>query len=111
MKREILLARSSGESRGAVLTDGVLTGDPDALAALDRAAESARRNSPLVRIKLWDATGRIVWSDEPLLIGEPFGLDDDERDALRDGNTLAEVSDLSAPENRYERPPPSPLFR
>jgi signal transduction histidine kinase len=58
---------------------------------------------PVVRVKIWTADGRILWSDEPRLIGRRFRLSPDEAEALREGRTNAEVSDLTAPENRFER--------
>lgn len=57
----------------------------------------------VVRVKIWDADGTILYSDEPRLIGETFGLDDEELEVLTDGGVDSEVSDLSAPENRFER--------
>ncbi len=88
-----------------VLTDAVPAGDPAALAALDRAVRDDVLNVSMRRVKIWDATGRIVYSDEPRLIGERFALDADELDVLgRTGGAEAEVSDLSAPENRFEEP-------
>lgn len=85
------------------LTDGVLTGDPDALAALDAVVRDRVLGDAVARVKLWDAEGRIVYSDEPRLIGEAFPLGDEERAVLADPATQADVSDLDEPENRYER--------
>jgi signal transduction histidine kinase len=56
-----------------------------------------------VRVKIWTAEGRIIWSDQPRLIGRRYPLGDEELEALRAGRTNAEVSDLKAPENRFER--------
>ncbi len=57
----------------------------------------------LVRVKLSDADGRIVYSDEPRLIGEQFVLGDDELNALRvRGETGSEISDVDGPESRFE---------
>ena len=58
----------------------------------------------LVRVKVWTADGRIVYSDESRLIGRTFALGEDELEALRDGSTDSEISDLDEPENEYERP-------
>jgi signal transduction histidine kinase len=86
------------------LDDGVLTGDADALAALDETLAGALQDTALVRVKLWDPTGRIVWSDEHRLTGETsFTLGDEEQEALRSGEIKAEISDLRGPENLYER--------
>jgi two-component system, NarL family, sensor kinase len=85
------------------LTQGVLRGRPAALAALDRIVRTRVVVDPVVRVKVWDADGRIVYSDEPRLIGETYGLREDERRALEQGTVAAEVSDLRRPENRFER--------
>jgi two-component system NarL family sensor kinase len=58
---------------------------------------------PLVRVKVWTKDGTIVYSDEPRLIGKHFGLDPEEVDAIHTGTVKAELSDLSAPENQFER--------
>ena len=57
----------------------------------------------LVRVKIWDADGQIIYSDAAELIGETYPLGEDEQDALRTGRIEAEVSDLAEPENRLER--------
>ncbi len=59
--------------------------------------------TPVVRVKLWTSTGRIVYSDEPQLVGAIYPLGADEQEALETGVSRADVSDLSAPENRFER--------
>lgn len=92
--------------RGVVepaLTDGALAGRPADLAALDRAVQERVLSEDIVRVKVWTPDGRIVYSDEPRLVGRRFALGDDEREALARGVTDAEVSDLSEPENAYER--------
>jgi two-component system NarL family sensor kinase len=86
-----------------VLTDGILTGDPDAVARVAAVVEQGVLDRSLVRVKLWTAAGRIVYSDEPRLIGASYQLGADDLASLRSGVIEAEVSDLSPPENRYER--------
>jgi two-component system, NarL family, sensor kinase len=86
-----------------VLTDGVVTGDPAAVARLDAAIRQQVVGRSLVRVKLWTPDGRIVYSDEPRLVGQTFDLGADERAVLAHPSTRAEVSDLSRPENRYEQ--------
>jgi signal transduction histidine kinase len=86
------------------LTPRLLDGEPEALAQLDRRlSPRALRSAGIVRVKLWTPGGRIVYSDEPRLIGRRFSLDEEELEILREGGIAAEVSDLGAPENRYER--------
>jgi signal transduction histidine kinase len=55
------------------------------------------------RIKIWTRDGRIVYSDKTPLIGSRYQLGDDELAVLRTGVPDAEESDLSRPENRFER--------
>jgi two-component system, NarL family, sensor kinase len=87
-----------------VLTDGVVTGDAAALSAVDDVVRERVLDDPSrVRVKLWDHDGTIVYSDEPRLIGQRFELEEDDLEALEGRAMGAEVSDLQAPENRYER--------
>jgi two-component system NarL family sensor kinase len=83
----------------------VIAGDPKALRRLD--AIVRRRvlgdASGIVRVKVWSATGRVVYSDEPRLLGARYPMKPDDLAALRGHGVEAEVSDLSRPENRYER--------
>lgn len=68
----------------------------------DRLAVSRILVGDVLRVKIWDKDGRIVYSDQTELIGESFGLGAEELDVLLRGGTDAEVSDLSEPENRFE---------
>jgi signal transduction histidine kinase len=54
-------------------------------------------------VKIWTPDGRILYSDEPRLIGQRFELGEEERELFETGGSDAELSDLSEPENRYER--------
>ncbi len=86
-----------------VITDGLLTGDPVALGAIDKVVHDEVLGPSTVRVKVWDPRGRIVYSDQPLLIGRTFPLGQDERDVLANPQTRSGVSDLLDPENIYER--------
>ncbi|BEP12011.1 hypothetical protein acdb102_03220 [Acidothermaceae bacterium B102] len=57
----------------------------------------------VVRMKIWTPAGLILWSDEGRLVGRTFALDDEARDALTAPKTVAVVSDLTRPENVFER--------
>ena len=81
----------------------VRDGDPAALAALDAAARARTRGSTMLRTKVWDADGRIIYSDAPGLIGRRYPLDGGELEALRGGGGEAEISDVTRPENVFER--------
>jgi hypothetical protein len=66
------------------ITPGVLRGAPVDLARLDRVVH--RRlltNTPIVRVKIWDARGRVIYSDATQLIGSVFPLGADELRTLR----------------------------
>jgi two-component system NarL family sensor kinase len=89
------------ESAG--LTDGVLRGDRRSLAKLDDLVVGQVLSPSIVRVKIWTPGGRIVYSDEPALIGRRFALGDEERALFREGGAEAEISDLSKPENEFER--------
>lgn len=85
------------------LTDGIVGRDPASIAALDEVVRGLLRTSTVARIKIWTADGEIVYSDESRLIGETFELGADDLEVLDEPRTEAEVSDLSRPENRFER--------
>jgi two-component system NarL family sensor kinase len=95
-------------ARGVVeprLDAAVIAGEPAALTAFDQAMRKYVLQGSLVRVKLWNADGRIVYSDEPRLIGQQFPLGPEEQEALqRQGSSASEVSDLSRPENKFEIP-------
>lgn len=81
---------------------GLLRGRPQAIAAVDRMVQERVLGERVVRVKLWARDGRIVYSDEPRLIGTRFPLDAEKLDVLRTGATKASLSDLSGPENHFE---------
>ena len=86
-----------------LVTPGVLAGDRAAVARLDRAVRERVLRGPVVRVKLWDRSGRVLYSDERGLIGRRFPLGADEIAALEGGRADAAVSDLSSAENRFEK--------
>jgi two-component system, NarL family, sensor kinase len=85
------------------IDDRLVTRDRAAVRRLDRLVRGRILRDPVTRVKIWTSDGRIVYSDEPRLIGDLFALRGEEREALRDGRAHAELSDLSRPEHRYER--------
>ncbi len=81
----------------------LLEGDAAAIAGVDRVVNERVLGERVVRVKLWDGDGRIVYADEPRLIGSRFPLDESKREVLQAGTTRAELSDLAGPENRFEQ--------
>ncbi len=92
-----------GQLVATALTDGVLSGDTDALADVDNVVQTQILGESVVRVKLWAADGTILYSDEPALIGQRFELGEEEAELFETGGADAELSDLAEPENRYER--------
>jgi two-component system NarL family sensor kinase len=97
--------RLAGEGVVApAITPALERGDPRAIAAMDRLLRRSVLREPIVRVKIWNPAGKIIYSDRHELIGSGYTLGEDELKALRTGTDDAEVSDLSRPENRFERP-------
>jgi len=92
--------------RGVVapaVTKDVLAEDPAALDGLDKIVKDSVLKDGVVRVKLWTRDGTIVYSDQRELIGKTYPQDDKDREEFDHKETDAEVSDLSKPENVYER--------
>jgi two-component system, NarL family, sensor kinase len=85
------------------LTTAVVRGDPQAIARLDRIVRTRVLAPDVARVKVWNAEGKILYSDLPVLIGKRFPLGADDLRALRNGTASAGDTDLSRPENSYER--------
>lgn len=84
------------------LNAAALAGDPAALSAVDQAVRRATPRLGVQRVKVFDATGRVVYSDEPLLIGRRFELGSQERAALTSSTTTAARSAAAGAENEFE---------
>ncbi len=97
----VVTARGVVEPR---LTPEVITGQAVALNNFNQAMRKFVLQGSLVRVKLWNAQGKIIYSDEPRLIGRTFTLDENESAALKQGSAASEVSDLTKPENHFEIP-------
>lgn len=95
-----LLARSVLQPS---LQNGLATGAPAAAAALDPTVRNRVLDDSIVRVKIWAPDGTIVYSDEARLIGRTFAFGAEERDAIDNPATKAEITDLSRPENEFER--------
>ena len=99
-----------GRIAATALSNKLLQRDPDAVAKVDDVVltrvlpDPVVKNTPkVVRVKIWAADGTVLYSDVPQLIGKRYKLGDEELEILREGGAEAELSDLSKPENRYER--------
>ena len=63
----------------------------------------------IVRIKIWNRDGLLVYSDDKNIIGKVFPIEEDQQEAFS-GEIAAEVSDLQSGENIEERGQYSQLF-
>lgn len=88
---------------GPALTSAALAGDGPERASLDQVVRAHVLDSRIVNVKIWDSTGMVLYSDDVSLIGRRFQLGADEQQALAGGSTVAELSDLRAPENAGQR--------
>ena len=95
-----LLARSVVQP---ALRRGLVSGDAGAVDRFDRTMLRKLLVGDVQRIKIWRGDGRIVYSDETRLIGSRYPLGEEELQVLHHGTSDAEISDLSRPENRFER--------
>jgi two-component system NarL family sensor kinase len=84
------------------ITDGLVAGRPGAIKRFDRVVRARVLGDPIVRVKIWSRSGRLIYSDEPRLIGSTYPLAPDKTDTFRSGDTYADVTDLSRPENRFD---------
>ncbi|MBI4687666.1 MAG: HAMP domain-containing histidine kinase [Nitrospirae bacterium] len=64
--------------------------------------KASKQLTEVVRVKIFDSKGTIIWSDAPELIGKTFALDRDIQKAIA-GETLVEIEEIwESPEHRYE---------
>ncbi len=66
-------------------------------------------NADIVRIKIWNRDGLLVYSDDQNIMGETFPIDEELQEALG-GDVATSVSDLQAEENIDERVQYTKLF-
>jgi two-component system, NarL family, sensor kinase len=100
-KTQALVEGQLAERAG--LTDGLLKGKRSAIARMDSVVLGSMIDESVTRVKIWSKDGRILYSDQPALIGNHYQLGADDLELFRTGGADAEVSDLSRPENRFER--------
>ena len=97
-----LTALKASDVLSPVLTDASLGPGPGRV-ALDRAVRRRVLGPSIVRVKIWDASGRIVFSDDRSLIGLHFPLEQAQQRALLTSRSAAHLSELEGAENRDER--------
>lgn len=86
----------------SVLQDGLLDGEAGAVAAVDDAVLTGVLDPSVIRVKLWSADGRVLYSDNPAQIGGRYALDDEARELLEQGGAEVEETSLDRPENALD---------
>ncbi len=90
-----------------LLDDDFHAGDPVAVADLEEAMALRSRDGSVLHVKLWEDAGggrsRILWADEPAIVGETFAMDPLEYGLFGTDRVVTEISDLQKPENAFER--------
>jgi diguanylate cyclase (GGDEF)-like protein/PAS domain S-box-containing protein len=74
---------------------------PDQGAAINARLGELVGNGGILRVKVWAADGTVVYSDQPLLRGRQFELEEDLEEAF-DGEVATEFSNADAEENQFE---------
>ena len=93
----------AGQLVESALAEGLLTGEPGSLRAIDDVVVGRVLSGSVVRVKIWSQEGRVIYSDDPEQVGGRFALSDDQRRLLREGGAAVEVSGLDRPENARDR--------
>lgn len=83
--------------------EGLIIGDPLAIQRFDTVIRTLVLDSTIRRVKVWTPEGRIVYSDEQNLIGRTYTLRKEAGQAFTTATTIAELSNLTRPENHFER--------
>lgn len=85
-----------------LVTDEFVAGDPAAIARLDTIVKNQMAGEEVLRVKVWSEDARILYSDEPRLIGRTYEIEPDDRLVLDELGLDAHVSPSTKPENEFE---------
>lgn len=116
----VLLARAVGEAEtlrdakrsgvaiaqyvvSPLITDGLFAQDPKAIAALDAVMRTRVQDGTIFKIKVWDESGRVLWSDDHRILNQRYPIDEDDRELFGTTDATASISDLSKDENKFEQ--------
>lgn len=77
--------------------------------AFDRMVHDGLLGGENVRVKLWNRSAQIVYSDEPREIGRRYPMEEELATALA-GTTTADISDMSREENEFDASLGAPLL-
>jgi two-component system, NarL family, sensor kinase len=86
-------------------TSAAIAGEQTALAHVDSVVRARMRDGSIARIKIWDMTGRVIYSDEPALIGSVHPLPEAASLLRASRPGIAEMSGPGKAGNGLERGP------
>ncbi|TFD07682.1 MULTISPECIES: sensor histidine kinase [unclassified Cryobacterium] len=95
--------RLADYSVGPLLSDAIIAGDPGATRRLDDRLAPRISDGSIVRVKVWDPSGRIVYSDVPKLIGQEFTLPSWAPELLASGKGRATLGIQTDPGDENEK--------
>src|SRR3954451_11774478 len=95
--------QEAGQLVESTLGDGLVAGKPAAVQSVDDVVVSRVLSNSIVRVKIWSADGRVLYSDNPAQIGGRYELEPEQLRLLRDGGAEVDVSNLDRPENALDR--------
>jgi signal transduction histidine kinase len=99
---QLTTQRLADDAVAPLVTADLLAADPVALRTLRDRLDPWLADGSIVRIKVWDADGRIIFSDVPSLIGESFVLEGWAQALLAGGPGTATIERQDNLENTYE---------
>ena len=74
------------------LTEGILRGDSTSLLRIDELVSGGVLRGPIAQVTIRDGEGRVLYADDPNLIGSTSMLSAPEREALRTGSAITSES-------------------
>jgi len=86
-------------------TSAAIAGEQAALAQLDSIVRPRIRDGSITRIKIWAMTGRVIYSDQPALIGRIYPLPEAASLLRASRPVIAEIGNGEKAENEFERGP------
>jgi signal transduction histidine kinase len=98
LARTVIMPALEDALAGTVATEATAS-----RARLDSVIRSRVLGAQFVRVKIWSPDGAVLYADEAALVGRRFTLDAEALAVLSAPATVAEISDLSRPENVFER--------
>jgi signal transduction histidine kinase len=84
-------------------TSAAIAGDKAALSRIDAIARARMADGSVVGIRIWDLTGRVIYADDPALIGRAYPLPQAAVLAHASQSTIAEVDSPTDPGNELRK--------